>query len=102
MNSGALAAILIALTRSEDPEVSRAIIENASWFGSGLTLSLFAVLFYSPHREGIEEIKEEYEKKKTSIATAAIFSLISAATFLIGIWETIGSLKLVLIPQEPA
>lgn len=93
MNSGALAAILIAITRSSELALASVVIEKAEWFAFGLTFAIVGLVLYVPYEEGIEEIKEDYQKHKTQIGFATLFVIGSGISFLVGVWRTLGGLE---------
>ena len=85
LNSGALASILVAISRSDDSGFAQVVIAAAYKFWWGLLAAIFALATYVPLEEGFDDLKKHLNERKPMIIFSAFLVLFSCGIFLYGI-----------------
>ena len=93
LNAGALASILVAVSRSVTEGFTSAIIGSADHFLWGLILALVAIFCFVPTAEGIEEFEEHTKSHRPQVAVMGLSVFFSSAFFIYGTWSTVSALE---------
>lgn len=98
LNSGALALVLLSITKPNNDAISSVLINVSSYFGYGLTFAIVGAILYSPYMNETKELHEITKKNRVAVAVSTISLIISVVVFLWGVWDAIGMLKDTKLP----
>ncbi|MCY3877027.1 MAG: hypothetical protein OXF88_22390 [Rhodobacteraceae bacterium] len=85
LNSGALASILVAISRSDDSGFAQVVIAAAYKFWWGLLAAIISLMTFKPLEEDFDDLKKHWDKHKPMIIFSAFLVLFSCGIFLYGI-----------------